>query len=207
MTLQDIEVGHHHFVDNCNFIGIAVCLLHAHFHSYFFVLEESHSLLFTDDRFSSGRGEGFPQLSVGPWSGFTTSTHGLHSFIVSLYVFVSSLVSHRPSLCITKQGVWLFRFIFLFLPPSERFNTSRSQTRGRGESEWNWITILDDMVISLVIEKYHRSSRWHFSMTLLDDQLSFATSYLSEAITLLTCFGVLHTSTSPNDFMSVHNDV
>jgi hypothetical protein len=44
-------------------------------------------------------------------------------------------------------------------------------------------------------------------MAFLDDQVSIATSYLSAAITRLTCFDALHASTSSDDFISVHNDV
>ena len=45
------------------------------------------------------------------------------------------------------------------------------------------------------------------AMVFLDEQVSLATSYLSAAISCLTCFDALHASTSSDDFNSVHNDV
>ena len=43
---------------------------------------------------------------------------------------------------------------------------------------------------------------WLFSM-----KVSLATSYLSAAISCLTCFDALHASTSSDDFISTHIDV
>ncbi len=53
-------------------------------------------------------------LRVGPWPGFCTSTQGLHSFIASLSVLVSSLFSHGPSLWMTKHGIHTFVLYFEF---------------------------------------------------------------------------------------------
>jgi hypothetical protein len=45
------------------------------------------------------------------------------------------------------------------------------------------------------------------AMAFLDEQVSLATSYLSAAISCLTCFDALHASTSSDDFNSAHIDV
>jgi hypothetical protein len=45
------------------------------------------------------------------------------------------------------------------------------------------------------------------AMAFLDEQVSLATSYLSAAISCLTCFDALHASTSSDDFNSAYIDV
>ena len=45
------------------------------------------------------------------------------------------------------------------------------------------------------------------AMDFFHDQVSLATSYLSEAITRLTCFDSLDASASSDHLISVHNDI
>ena len=121
------------------------CLwLQAQFHSYFFVLTVSHGLLSTDERFSSGRTEGFPHfwLHTCSWEkyvillqygyirvwgsgsvGFCTFTQLLHSFIASLRLCAPVFTHFSPTLFLYHKT----RNSFLFLD---------APRRGHWESKW-----------------------------------------------------------------------
>ena len=61
--------------------------------------------------------------------------------LLSVSLSIVSFISHRPSHCITKQGVRTFVFIFAVSSTPEDLYESCSRS-GRGESDWtDWITL------------------------------------------------------------------
>jgi hypothetical protein len=122
--------------------------------------------------------------------GFCTFACGALAGILHLYAW-STLISFRPfasslpfhfnlQLSTSRRSILLFEFRDEFF----------SRTRER-------------RVIGCCMDRFTLPD----AMAFLDEQVSLATSYLSAAISCLTCFDALHASTSSDDFNSAHIDV